>query len=224
MVRRVRADRERQPMAIHNRHDFHAFSALRWSDFRPAPFGHNERRIDEAFFFIQRAVFTKLVGNVRQNQTQNLVAAPSLKASMHSFVVRITLRQHVPLRTCVENPQNRFQHMTSRNRLASSTPHREYAPPENAFECAPTVRPSAESFLIHSGSTAIGNFEIGSSANPRACNLLPFQCQHLNEVRLPGRKSASQAIEPTHGVDQSGMNGSDSPYCERCRSVPRSAI
>ena len=109
-------------MAIHNRHDFHAFSALRWSDFRPATFGHNERRIDEAFFFIQRAVFTKLVGNVRQNQTQNLVAAPSLKAPMHSFVVRIALRQHVPLRTCVENPQNRFQHMTSRNRLASSTP------------------------------------------------------------------------------------------------------
>src|SRR6476661_5953216 len=72
--------------------------------------------------FIQRAVFTKLVGNVRQNPTQNLVAAPSLKASMHSFVVRIALRQHVPLRTCVENPQNRFQHMTSRNRLASSTP------------------------------------------------------------------------------------------------------
>ena len=121
MVRRVRADRERQPVAIHNRHDFHAFSALRWSDFRPATFGHNERRIDEAFFFIQRAVFTKLVGNVRQNQTQNLVAAPSLKASMHSFVVRIALRQHVPLRTCVENPQYRFQHMTGRDRLASST-------------------------------------------------------------------------------------------------------
>ena len=80
-------------MAIHNRHNFHAFSALRWSDFRPATFGHNERRIDEAFFFIQRAVFTKLVGNVRQNQTQNLVAAPSLKASMP--VVRIALRQHV---------------------------------------------------------------------------------------------------------------------------------
>ncbi|MGA8653360.1 MAG: hypothetical protein WB677_22595, partial [Xanthobacteraceae bacterium] len=41
--------------------------------------------------------------------------------------------------------------------------HREYAPPENASECAPTVRPSAESFLIYSGSTAIGNFEIGSN-------------------------------------------------------------
>ena len=67
-------------MAIHNRHDFHAFSALRWSDFRPATFGHNEGRIDEAFFFIQRAVFTKLVGNVRQNQTQNLVASTKFES------------------------------------------------------------------------------------------------------------------------------------------------
>src|SRR5260370_34817649 len=41
----------------------------------------------------------KLVGNVRQNPTQNLVAAPSVKTSMHSFVVQIALRQHVPLRT-----------------------------------------------------------------------------------------------------------------------------
>ena len=116
MVRRVRIDLERQSMAIHNRHDLHAFSALRCSDFRPATFGHDGRRIDEASIFIQCAFVAKLVGNVRQNPTQNLVAAPSLKASMHSFVVRVPLRQHVPLRTCIENPQHRFQHMTGRNR------------------------------------------------------------------------------------------------------------
>ena len=104
-------------MEIHNSHDFHAFSALRWYDFRPATFGHNESSIDEAFFFIQSAAVAKLVSNVGQNQTQNLVAATSLKASMHSFVVRIALRQHVPLRTCVENPQHRFQHKKSRNKF-----------------------------------------------------------------------------------------------------------
>jgi hypothetical protein len=32
MVGRLRTDRERQFMAIDNRHDFHAFSALRRSD------------------------------------------------------------------------------------------------------------------------------------------------------------------------------------------------
>src|SRR5580704_2681852 len=36
MVRRMRADRKRQSMAINNRHDFHAFSALRGSDLRAA--------------------------------------------------------------------------------------------------------------------------------------------------------------------------------------------
>src|SRR4029077_16682113 len=41
--------------------------------------------------------------------------------------------------------------------------HREYAPPENASECASTVRPSAESFLIYSASASAGNSEIASS-------------------------------------------------------------
>jgi hypothetical protein len=40
---------------------------------------------------------------------------------MHSFVVRIALRQHVPLRTRVENPQHRFEHMTGWYRLTSRT-------------------------------------------------------------------------------------------------------
>ena len=122
MVRRMRDDRERQSMAIPNRHDFQAFSALRRPDFCPATLGHDERRIDEALFFIQRAFVAELVGNVRQNPTQNLVAAPSLKASMNSFVVRIALRQHVPLRTCVENPpQHHFEHTTGCNRLPPRT-------------------------------------------------------------------------------------------------------
>ena len=93
MVRRVRADRKRQSMAIHNRHDFHAFSALRSSDFQPATLGHNEGCVDEAFFFVQGASIAKLVGNIRQHATQNLIAAPSLKAPMHSFVVRVALRR-----------------------------------------------------------------------------------------------------------------------------------
>ena len=93
MVRRVGADRKRQSMAIHNRHDFHAFSALRSSDFQPATLGHNEGCVDEAFFFVQGASIAKLVGNIRQHATQNLIAAPSLKAPMHSFVVRVALRR-----------------------------------------------------------------------------------------------------------------------------------
>src|SRR4029077_11513335 len=56
--------------------------------------------------------------------------------------------------------------------------HREYAPPENASECAPTVRPSAESFLIYSGSTAVWNFEIGSS-HSRAATKVTHMCLRI---------------------------------------------
>ena len=31
---------------------------------------------------------------------------------MHSFVVRIALRQHVPLRAGVQNPKHRFKNQT----------------------------------------------------------------------------------------------------------------
>ena len=40
------------------------------------------------------ASLAKLVSDIHQHPAQNLVAAPSLKAPMHSFVVRIALRQH----------------------------------------------------------------------------------------------------------------------------------
>src|ERR1700730_2280471 len=121
MVRRVCADRERQAVAIHNRHDFQALSALGRSDLRTSTLGHREGCIDEALFFIQRAALAKLVGNIHQSPAQNLVSAPALKAAMYGFVVRITLRQHVPLRARVEYPQHAFSSTILSNRSASSS-------------------------------------------------------------------------------------------------------
>src|SRR5437763_10920498 len=40
---------------------------------------------------------------------------------MNGFVVRIALRQHVPLRAGVEYPQYSFEHTAGRDRLASRT-------------------------------------------------------------------------------------------------------
>src|SRR5215813_14921177 len=99
MIGCVRTDRERQSMTINYRHDFHAFSAPCQPDLWPAPFCHRKRRVDETLFFIQRASVAKLVGDIRQHLSQNLIAAPSLETTMYSFVVRIALRQHVPLRS-----------------------------------------------------------------------------------------------------------------------------
>jgi hypothetical protein len=61
---------------------------------------------------------------VHREWDQNFIAAPSLKAPMYGFVVRIALRQHVPLRTGVENPQHRFKDTTRGNRLSTRTPIR----------------------------------------------------------------------------------------------------
>src|SRR6266540_3670989 len=108
-------------MAINNRHDFHAFSAFRCPDLCPATLGHNEGCVDEAFFFVQCTSVAKLVGHIRQHATQNLIAAPSLKTSMYRFVVGIALRQHMPLRTGVENPQDCFKNATCRDGFASGT-------------------------------------------------------------------------------------------------------
>src|SRR5215470_2281131 len=107
MIGSVRAYRKRQSMAIDNRHDFHAFSALRCADFCPTAFSHYECRIDEAFLFIERPFVAKLVGDIRQYPPQGLIAAPSLEASMHRFVVRKALWQHMPLRTRVHRTASR---------------------------------------------------------------------------------------------------------------------
>jgi hypothetical protein len=63
----------------------------------------------------------KLVGYIHQHSPQNFIAAPGLKAPMNRFVVRIALRQHMPLRADVEYPQYSFENTSGRDRLASRT-------------------------------------------------------------------------------------------------------
>src|SRR5437868_6352441 len=72
-------------------------------------------------FVVQYAADTKVVSNTRQYPAQSLVATPSLKAPVHSFVVRIALRKHMPLRTGVKNPQHRLKHAPARNRFTTRT-------------------------------------------------------------------------------------------------------
>src|SRR5215831_19462872 len=170
-------------MTIHDCHDFHAFSALRRSDLRPATLRHHERRIDEAFRFIQGAFVAKLVGYIHQHSPQNFIAAPALKAPMNGFVVRIALRQHVPLRASVEYPQYSFEKHVASGSACVQDVHRGCALPENDSGCAPTARLSAESSDIYSRSIPPSNFEIGSrNISPRFTRSLP-----IRPTSLPGR-------------------------------------
>ena len=68
--------------------------------------------------------FPQFVGNVHENATQNFTAAPRLKAAMNRFVVRIALREHVPLRAGVEYPKRPFKNVACRDRPAARPPVR----------------------------------------------------------------------------------------------------
>src|SRR5215510_741821 len=58
----MRADRERQSMTIHDCHDFHAFSALRRSNLRPATLRHHVESIRTIFAAISMLAFARVGG------------------------------------------------------------------------------------------------------------------------------------------------------------------
>ena len=64
-----------------------------------------------------RSTFAKSVITSRNTS----FSAPLLKAAVHHFVVRIGLRQHVPLGAGIENPQRRLERAPRSNRLAPRT-------------------------------------------------------------------------------------------------------
>ena len=117
----------------------------------------------------------------------NLIAAPSLKAPMHSFVVRVALRQHVPLRADVEYPQHRFEHTTGRNRFAPRTSIGNFLLRKMIPDALPLLVREPKSFDIVIRSTAVGNFEIGSNHQvPRRAYARAFEA-------LLARESEKQA-------------------------------
>ena len=159
----MRADRERQSMTIHDCHDFHAFSALRRSDPRPATLCHHERRIDEAFRFIQGALVAKLVGYIPSTLAAKLHRGTRFESgdericSSDSFAAACATA-----RRCLVSTIQLRKHVGSGSACVQDV-HRACALPENDSGCAPTARLSAESSDIYSRSTPPSNFEIGSS-------------------------------------------------------------
>jgi len=68
-------------MAINNRHDFHAFSASRCPNLC-ATLGLHERRVGEAFLFIQRARSIKTsLARVEDNPKNDVLANPKDRKS-----------------------------------------------------------------------------------------------------------------------------------------------
>ena len=119
MIGRVRAHRQRQTMAIDNRQDLDTLAASGLSNLIATTLGRGKCRINEALALVDLALLAKRVRQLRQNLAQHLAFAPLLEAAVHRLVVRVALRQHVPLCASVQNPQRRVQHSPCRHWLAS---------------------------------------------------------------------------------------------------------
>ena len=121
VVRCVGAHRQRQPVTVDNCHEFHTLTTLGRPDLITVFFGRGTRCIDKAFRFIQRTFCAQRVGKIDENIARDFVTAPLLKAAMHRFVVRVALREHVPLRTRIEDPEDAFDDSAGGNRLAAGS-------------------------------------------------------------------------------------------------------
>ena len=142
MVRRVGADRKRQSMAIHNRHDFHAFSALRSSDFQPAACHNEVASMKHSSSFSAPLWQSSLATSV---STTQIIAAPSLKAPMHSFVVRVALRR---LSIEAENKDSR----RAKGRVGLRSPTRNQY--DGFAPWADDARAAASSIVTHQNASA----------------------------------------------------------------------
>ena len=119
MIRRMRAHREGQSVPIHNRQDFHALAALREADGLAAALGRRKRGINETLAFINGPFVTQRVCQLGEDLSQDLPLTPLLEPAMHCLVVGIALREQVPLRAGVQNPEHRFQDGPGWDRFAA---------------------------------------------------------------------------------------------------------
>lgn len=109
MVGRMCAHGEREAMPIHNRQDFHAFAAFGQSHGVPAALRGRKGGIDEALTFVDRPFVAQRIRQLGEDVPQHLPVAPLLEPTMDGFVVGIALREQVPLRASVQNPEHGLQ-------------------------------------------------------------------------------------------------------------------
>ena len=80
---------------------------------------------------------------------------------MHRFVIRITL--HVPLGTCIQNPQSRLKDLSRRNKLSTRATFGNVLFRKRMPDALPIQIAQPKSSNTYSPSAMTRNFEIGSN-------------------------------------------------------------
>ena len=99
--------------------DFHAFPTFREPHGLTAAFDHRKRRINETLAFIDRSFVSQCIRQLCEHVPQGLTLTPLLKAPMNGFAVEIALRQELPLRPGVQNPEHCLKDGPGWDRFAS---------------------------------------------------------------------------------------------------------
>src|SRR5579885_343447 len=180
MVGRVRADRQGQPVPIHDRQDFRAFAAFGRPHFSTAALGESKRGIDVTLALVERALLAQIIGQISQDPAQDLLPAPLLEPAMHRLVVGIALRKHVPLRAGVEHPQHRIEHFARRHRLASGAIIGMVFLGKMLPDPFPMrIAQSLHGAIVDIASPAANDFEIGSTWNTGAERIKGYSAQEI---------------------------------------------
>jgi len=96
-------------MSIHNRENLHTLAAFREAHGVAPAFGCGKCGIDETLALIDRAFVPQRIGPLREDLAQHLPLTPLLEPTVDRFVIRIALRQEMPLGPGVQNPEHRLR-------------------------------------------------------------------------------------------------------------------
>ncbi len=121
LTRSVRGDGERLSAAVHDCHDCQVIPECCRTNFVAAALCRCERSINIALGFGDRTLLSRRIRQIGAGRAHDFVLAPLLKTPVHWFVVRIRLREHVPLRAAIKIPQHRLKNLARWGRLVAWT-------------------------------------------------------------------------------------------------------
>ena len=154
----MRADRERQTVTIHDRHDFQAFSSLRRTDVRTSALCHRKGCVDEAL--------ARHACEARWRCRSEPGAEPRCGTKPETgdapfYNSDNTAAAYAIARPCSESTTP-LQEFSASEQVYGQDVLQKCSLPENDAGSAPIPNRSAESSNIYSPSAMSRNFEIGS--------------------------------------------------------------
>ena len=100
------ADRQWQSLGIDQNHDFYSFAGLGAADTRTTAFGFGKGSIDETFIKPEATLFFHQTSHRTHEMIEDTGLHPTQEPAMHAAFGTESLRQILPLRAIVQDPED----------------------------------------------------------------------------------------------------------------------